>query len=156
MNQATKIKTAVTSFFTAIVGWLGILAIPVIILVIFNIIDYVTGIMASIIRKESISSYRSFKGVAKKICMWLLVVVGALMDWLIVSTFEVIGIAIPVMFAIAAFVAIWLMCTEIISIIENIKDIGAEDKIPSFLKPLAKYIKRQIEKKAKINQDGDA
>lgn len=148
-----KVKAVVTAFFTAIAGWLGILAVPVLILVIMNVIDYVTGIMASVIRKEDISSYRSFKGIAKKICMWLLIVVGALIDWLLVSTAETVGLSIPIMFLVAMYVAIWQICNEAISIIENIKDMGAEEKIPGFLKPIAKYIKKQIEKKAIIKGD---
>ena len=155
MEKASKVKIWFTAFFTAVAGWLGILAIPVLILVILNVIDYVTGIMASVARKENISSYRGFKGIAKKICMWLLIIVGALMDWLLVSTTSIIGLTIPIMFLIAMYVTIWQISNEVISKIENMKEVGAEDKIPSFLKPIAKYIKKQVEDKAKIGDDVD-
>ncbi|HHX23125.1 MAG TPA: holin, partial [Thermoanaerobacterales bacterium] len=44
MNKA---KAIFIGFFTALASWLGILAIPVLILVLCNLIDYVTGLVAS-------------------------------------------------------------------------------------------------------------
>ena len=152
MENTNKIKTMVTVFFAAIAGWLGILAIPVLILVLCNLIDYITGLLASKYRDEYISSYKSFRGIAKKICMWLMVAIGALFDWLIIYAGETVGVTLPVAFLIACAVAIWLICNEIISILENMKDIGAP--IPPFLKPLVKNIKKQVEKKATIKGEG--
>lgn len=40
-------------------------------------------------------------------------------------------------------VAMWLICNEIISILENIQDMGV--KIPAFLQPLVKHIRSQVE-----------
>jgi toxin secretion/phage lysis holin len=139
------------TFFSALAGWLGILAVPVLILVLLNLIDYGTGLVASKYRNETINSYKSFRGIAKKVCMWLLVLVGALMDWLIIYAGDAIGIKIPITFLIACAAAIWLICNEIISILENMKDIGA--KIPPFLQPLVKNIKKQVEDKASIKGD---
>jgi len=147
-----KIKTAFTAFFAALAGWLGILAIPVLILVLSNIIDYVTGLVASKYRDESITSYKSFRGIAKKICMWLLVIVGALVDQLLLYAGGTVGIALPFTFLVACVVVIWLICNEIISILENMVDIGVD--LPPFLAPLVKNIKKQVEDKATI-KDGD-
>lgn len=90
-----------------------------------------------------ISSYRSIKGIKKKVSMWLLVVVGAVMDQLLLYASQTIGVKIPVTFLIACVVAIWIICNEIISILENMVDIGIQ--IPSFLLPLVKNIKSQTE-----------
>ena len=147
-----KIKTWFTVFFSMVASWLGILAIPVLILVLTNIIDYVTGLVASNYREESITSHKSLKGIAKKVCMWLLVVVGALVDQLLLYTGQTVGIALPFTFMIACVVAVWLICNEIISILENMVDIGVE--LPPFLAPLVKNIKKQVEDKATI-KDGD-
>lgn len=141
-----KIKTGFTAFFTALFGWLGILAIPVLLLVLTNLIDYFTGLVASKFRNESINSYKSFRGIAKKICMWLLVIVGAVVDQLIIYGGQTVGIQLPFVSLIACIVAVWLTCNEIISILENMNDIGAP--IPPFLKPLVKNIKKQVEDKA--------
>ena len=48
-------------------------------------------------------------------------------------------------------VAIWLICNEIISILENISDIGVN--LPPFLKPLIKNIQEQVEDKTEIKGD---
>lgn len=150
MNKAKAIFTAI---FSTIAGWLGILAIPVLILVVCNVIDYITGITAGPSRGEKISSYKGFRGIAKKVCMWLLVLVGALIDQLILYAGDTIGIKLPFTFLIACIVAIWLICNEIISILENMVDIGV--KIPPFLMPLVKNIKKQVEDKATIKDKGD-
>ena len=43
-------------------------------------------------------------------------------------------------------VAVWLVVNEIISILENMLDIGV--RMPPFLLPVVKYIRRQVEAKA--------
>jgi toxin secretion/phage lysis holin len=146
-----KIKTVFTAFFTAIISWLGILAIPVFILVITNIIDYTTGLIASKYRNENINSDKSFRGIVKKICMWLLILVGSMLDWLLISTAVSIGIALPFTYAISIVVTIWLIANEIISILENMVDIGVS--IPPFLIPLVRNIKKQVEDKAAVKEE---
>lgn len=74
-------------FFTGILGvlsaWLGVLAVPVYMLVLCNLIDYLTGMAAAWKRGETISSYTGIQGIAKKISMWLLIGVGSIIDWLL-------------------------------------------------------------------------
>ena len=53
-----KVKLLVTTILSALMGWLGILAVPVFLLVGFNIIDYITGIWAAGYRTENVNSYR--------------------------------------------------------------------------------------------------
>lgn len=57
----------------------------------------------------------------------------------------------PVTFLIACVVAMWLICNEIISILENIQDMGVN--IPAFLQPLVKHIRSQVEEQININID---
>lgn len=141
INTIKAIVTWVAAFLSAL---LGTLYIPVLLMILCNIIDYATGLMAAKNRPDGgISSYRSIKGIKKKISMWLLVVVGAVMDQLLLYASQTIGIKIPVTFLIACVVAIWIICNEIISILENMIDIGIQ--IPSFLLPLVKNIKSQTE-----------
>ena len=146
-----KVKAVFIAFFSALAGWLGILAVPVGVLVVCNLIDYGTGLAASPYRGQPIDSYKSFRGIAKKICMWLLVGVGAMLDWLIRYATDYIGINIPINFLIACIVAVWLIANEIISILENMVDIGV--KIPPFLMPLVKNIKKQVEDKTGVKEE---
>lgn len=107
-------------------------------------IDYITGLMAAPYRTDGgISSYRSMKGITKKVTMWLLVVVGAIIDQLLIYASTTLGFTTPLSFLVACIVAIWIVCNEIISILENMIDIGVD--IPAFLVPLVKNIKSQAE-----------
>lgn len=122
----------------------GILAIPILLMVVSNVIDYITGLIASKYRQQPIESYKGFKGIAKKVCMWLLVAVGAIIDQLILYASEALGFDFKINFLVAAIVAIWIICNEVISILENMIDIGV--KIPAFLIPLARRIIGQVDK----------
>lgn len=154
MEQANYIKAILTAIFAFLTSLLGVLAIPVILMVLCNVIDYATGLMASPFRKEDINSYKSMKGIVKKVCMWLLVIVGAVIDQLILYTSGTFGITLPFTFLIACIVAIWIVCNELISILENVQDMGVA--IPAFLEPLVKHIKSQVEDKVdKIDPEGD-
>ena len=144
-----KVKVTVIAAVSALMGWLGVLAVPVLLLVGCNIIDYATGLCAVKYRNDSISSYKSIKGITKKVCMWLLVVVGAFIDALIQYAVECAGIGLAVPFVVATVVAVWLVVNEIISILENMIDIGV--KMPPFLRPILKYIKKQVEDKTAID-----
>lgn len=144
-----KVKVTVFAVISALMSWLGILAVPVFLLVGCNIVDYITGLMAAPYREDgSISSYKGIKGIIKKVCLWLLVLVGAWIDILINYAVECAGYNLSIPFVVATLVAVWLIVNEIISILENIIDIGV--KIPPFLLPVVKYIKKQTEDKAKV------
>lgn len=139
-NPIKIVITAVVSFLSSL---LGILYIPVLLMVACNVIDYITGLMAAPFRPDGISSYRSMRGITKKVTMWLLVVVGAIIDRLLLYASETIGFAMPFQFLVACIVAIWIICNELISILENMVDIGVS--IPGFLLPIVKSIKKQTE-----------
>lgn len=144
-----KVKATVIAALSVLMSWLGILAIPVLLLVGCNVIDYITGLMAAKFRQDGkISSYKSVRGITKKVCMWMLVIVGSFMDILIQYAVEVAGLGITIPFVVATIVAVWLVVNEIISILENLVDIGVD--LPPFLMPVVKFIKKQVEDKAKL------
>lgn len=148
-----KIKATVIAVVSALMSWLGILAIPVFLLVGCNVIDYVTGLFAAKYRTEDINSYKSIRGIIKKVCMWLLVVVGAWLDILINYAIHTAGIALTIPFVVSTVVAVWLVVNEMISILENMLDIGVD--MPPFLMPVVRYIKKQVEHKAKIEEESE-
>lgn len=148
-NSVKVLFTAIGSFLSSI---LGILYVPVLLMVVCNLIDYITGLVAAKYRTDGgISSYKSMKGITKKVMMWLLVVVGAIIDQVLAYASATLGFAMPFTFLVACIVAIWIICNEIISILENMLDIGVE--IPGFLLPLVKSIKRQAESATGIEED---
>lgn len=140
-NSYNHIKSVCAAAFSLVSSLLGILTVPVLLMVLCNVIDYITGLMASVCRAEDINSYKSIRGIMKKVCMWLLVVVGAIVDELLQYASETIGIAVPFTFLVACVVAVWIVCNELISILENIRDMGV--KLPGFLQPLVEHIKQE-------------
>ena len=143
-----KIKAFFITAFSALFSWLGVLAVPVFLLVGCNLIDYITGLLAAKYRDEAVSSYKGIRGIIKKVCMWLLIGVGWMMDTLIKYTVTTVGLTIELPFIVATVVAVWLICNELISILENMIDIGVN--IPPFLMPLVKRIKNQVEEKTEV------
>jgi toxin secretion/phage lysis holin len=139
-------KAIIIAAGSTLSSMLGVLYIPVLLMVSCNIIDYATGLMAAPSRKVGISSYKGMRGICKKVSMWLLVVVGAIVDQLLKYASETFGIMLPFSFLIACIVAIWIICNELISILENMVDIGVN--IPDFLMPLVKHIRSQIDEMA--------
>lgn len=146
-----KIKMTMIAVISALMSWLGILAVPVFLMVGCNVIDYLTGLAAASYRTEQVSSYKGIRGIIKKVCMWLLVLIGAWVDILIQYAIEVAGFPLKIPFIVATVVAVWLVVNEIISILENMIDIGA--KIPPFLLPIVKNIKKQVEEVADITKE---
>ena len=141
MNYAKMFVTAVASLLSSI---LGILYVPVLLMVACNVIDYITGLLAAGSRQDGgISSYRSMRGIIKKVTMWILVVVGAIVDQLLLYACEVMGCQIHLTFLVACVVAIWIICNELISILENMVDIGID--LPKFLIPLVSNLKNSID-----------
>ena len=148
MSELNKIKLMFVAVFTALNGWLGALAMPFYILVGMNIVDYITGIYAAKCRGERVSSDVGFRGIAKKICMWLLVAVGAAVDYIILSMTAALGVDVGFKCLVAFAVVFWLLANEIISLLENINDIGAP--LPPFLLKLAQIIKEKSEESVDI------
>lgn len=98
MEQANYVKAIITGILAFLSSLLGILAIPCGLMVSSNLVDYGTGLIASKFRNQDINSYRSIRGIFKKIAMWLLVVVGAIVDEMIKYSTAQIGIDIKVQF----------------------------------------------------------
>lgn len=128
---------AVAAFFAGITALLGDLAIPIYILVGCNAIDYITGIMASRRRGERISSDIGIIGITKKVGQWLLVMIGWMLDVLIEHSVRKVMPEFQAPVIIAVFVAFWLIANEMLSILENVDDIGVP--IPGFLRKVIKY-----------------
>lgn len=146
--ELDKIKLVFVGVFTLLSARLSMLAIPVYLLVACNVIDYGTGLAAARKRGQTISSSVGLNGIIKKVCMWLLVGVGAIFDILLAYAAEQAGIVLNFGYTVACMVAIWLICNEIISILENVGDIGVN--LPPFLKRVVESLKSQVESKTDV------
>ena len=143
MDFLKTVKAICVAAFGLLSSWLGVLAIPVYVLVACNIMDYITGLAAAHRRGQKVSSYVGVLGIAKKVCMWLLIGVGTVVDWLLMYCGSQLGFEIHLPMLAASLVAVWLIVNEIISILENIGDIGVP--LPGFLTKIVQGLKSKIE-----------
>ena len=143
MDFLKTAKAVCVAAFGLLSSWLGVLAIPVYVLVACNIMDYLTGVTAAHRRNQKVSSYVGVLGIAKKVCMWLLIAVGAVVDWLLLYCGASLGFEIHLPMLAASLVAVWLIVNEVISILENIGDIGVP--LPGFLTKIVQGLKSKIE-----------
>ena len=97
-------------------------------LIIFVVTDYFTGILAAGIRKE-LSSEVGFKGIAKKVCIFLLVGVANVIDTQVIMNGS----------AIRTAVIFFYLSNEGLSVLENAAVIGLPipDKLKAMLIQLA-------------------
>ena len=149
MENVGRIKNVAVVLLTTLSSWLGVLALPLGLLVVSNVIDYTTGLIAAPRRGEQRSSDRGFMGIAKKVCSWLLVAVGCMVDAILSYVIDNFGWDVPFTFVVATLVCLWLLANEMLSIIENISDIGVN--VPPFLRPVIEWVKKKAEDKAGNN-----
>lgn len=135
-------------FFTALGAWLGGfmggLDGFLYSLIVFAVVDYVTGFMAAITEK-SLSSEVGFKGIAKKVVIFLLVGVGNMLDVHVLGQGAVIRTA----------VIFFYLSNEGVSILENAGRIGLP--IPAKLRAVLEQLRdeedRDEEDTTEINFD---
>ena len=140
-----KAKLFFVTLGAALSAKLGLLATPVYILLFLGLMDYCTGLIAAPMRGEQRSSYRGLRGIVKKLCTLFLIVLAAIVDWMLLYCAETLDFSLPFHFVIASATAVWLICNELISILENISDIGVD--LPPFLKKATLFIRQNAHQK---------
>ena len=141
------LKVTVAAVSAAALSYFGMLAVPVLVLLIAMVIDYVTGMIKAYMQAQ-LCSKTGVKGILKKLCYMAMVAVGAVVDYLLQSAFVQAGIDLHIEMFCGLLVAIWLIINELISILENLAVIG----VPGFPK-LSKLLQRL---KTVVEKDEDA
>ena len=143
-------QTFVSAVITGLLHYLGIVAVPIIILIIAMIIDYVTGMLSAWLNSE-LSSKKGIKGIVKKVSYLALVAVAMIVDWLICCGLQQINVNIKYSVFFAVLVAVWLIINELISVLENLAKMGVP--IPNFLKKLINRLKNTVDEKGDDKND---
>ena len=130
-----KIQAFFVGVFSVLFSWLGVLAIPVLALIGFNLIDYATRLIANKASGVASTIKKSVNVIYKKFGMWVLVASCAIIDFVIMQCGQYVGINLPLKFIIAIIISIWLVFNEFVSILENLRDMGT--KVPKFISNLA-------------------
>ena len=148
--EGKTIQAAFTAALTMLTYYLGMVAVPIVVLMIAMIIDYVTG-MVSAWHKAELSSKKGIFGIVKKISYLGLVCVGMGVDWLIYSGLHSVGVDLGYTIFFGVLVTIWLIINELISILENLGTIGVP--LPKFLLTVVKKLKTTAENKIESEDD---
>lgn len=142
MDKYNAIKFILSGMIAGVSSKLGILGPMLLALTCVMVVDYVTGMLAS--KKENtISSKKGIWGIIKKLMYIIVVGIGMLMDWLILTTADSINVHIPVATFFGMLVAVWLIINELISILENLARL--ETPLPGFLLELVQHFKVVVE-----------
>lgn len=151
MNWNTELKIISTAVLTGILAYFRIIAIPILVLITFMILDYLTGLAAAWVHRE-ISSRTGIIGIIKKVMYLVLIAVGIGADWIINFGLSAIGIGFDCAYFVGLLITIWLILNELMSILENIGEIN-DNTYPKFLKDILSHIKKAIEDKAGGNYE---
>lgn len=126
--------------FTAVGGWLGYFLGGcdglLYALIAFIIIDYITGVMCAVIDKR-LSSEVGFKGIFKKVLIFLLVGVANILDVQVIGTGSVLRTA----------VIFFYISNEGVSLLENAAHLGLP--IPQKVKTVLEQLHERSESEEK-------
>ena len=132
-------------------AYFGILLIPLMILAMVMTADYITGLIRAW-HTGTISSKTGVLGIIKKFCYLIVVCVGGVIDWLIYTALNQVGVNHKAVFFFGLIIVIWFIINELISILENISEIGVH--IPAFLTKIVKKLKTTVENKVESEASG--
>lgn len=117
--------------FTAVGGWLGYFLGGcdglIIALVLFVVIDYITGVMCAVVDRK-LSSAVGFKGIFRKVLIFMLVGIANIIDVQVIKSGSVLRTA----------VVFFYLSNEGLSLIENSAHLGlpVPDKLKAVLEQL--------------------
>lgn len=134
----------IQGIFTALGGWLGYYLGGcdglLIALVVFVATDYITGVMCAVIDKK-LSSEIGFKGIFKKVLIFILVGIANILDVQIIGTGNILRTA----------VIFFYLSNEGISILENSAHLGLP--IPKKLKDILEQLHKRSEDEKEEHSD---
>jgi len=123
--------------FTAVGGWLGYFLGGcdglLIALVVFSVTDYITGVMCAIADKK-LSSEIGFKGICRKVIIFMLVGIAHVLDVNVIATGSVLRTA----------VIFFYLSNEGVSLLENAAHLGLP--VPEKLKDVLEQLHDRAEK----------
>ena len=123
--------------FTAVGGWLGYFLGScdglLVALVVFAVTDYITGVMCAI-NDRKLSSEVGFRGICRKVIIFMLVGIGHILDVNVIGTGSVLRTAI----------IFFYLSNEGVSLLENAGHLGLP--IPEKLKDVLEQLHDRAEK----------
>lgn len=131
-------------------AYMRMMFVPLVILFAVMIVDYMSGMLKAW-GNDELSSRAGLKGIVKKLCYLMLVIVAGVVDWLLWEGLKQVGITLNFGFCFGLIVTIWLIVNELISILENLEALHVP--MPRFLKNIVKHLKSAVETKGDSAED---
>lgn len=144
MKNDKGLQAIISAALAAFAVYMGALAVPIIVLMVMMIIDYLSGMSAAWVHGD-LSSRVGAKGIVKKVGYMALIVVAMGVDYLIYSGIAAANITVNYNMWFGLLVAVWLIINEMISILENLSKLGVP--IPDFLTKIIQRLKNSAERK---------
>ena len=150
--EQTTIKLVLAAAMAALMTYFAQLIVPVMILCLVMLIDYITGVHAAYVKGE-LSSRTGILGILKKLSYLAMVAVACVIDYIVATAGAQVGVVVSVQF-VALLVIFWLICNELISILENVDEIGGP--VPPFVVKLLYRLKGSVEEQLPDDPAQDA
>ena len=151
MNE-NAIKLTLAAAMAALMTYLAQIIIPIGILCLVMLIDYITGVHAAYVNGV-LSSRTGILGILKKLSYLAMVAVACVIDYVVASVGSQVGVVVSVQF-VALLVIFWLIVNELISILENVDRIGGP--VPPFVVKLLYRLKGSVEESMPDRPDDPA
>lgn len=152
MKNGNSMTAVLAAALGALCSYWAALVVPLAVLVAVMAADYVSG-MAKAWSAGNLCSKTGLRGIVKKLGYLVLVGVAGVVDWLVRYGLAQVGVEVSFRFLIAAIVIVWLIINELISILENVAELGGP--VPPFLQKLLGRLKNAVEQKAEEEDHAD-
>ena len=139
--EHNTIKLVLAAAMAALMTYLAQIIIPIGVLCLVMLIDYITGVHAAYVKHE-LSSRTGILGILKKLSYLAMVAVACVIDYVVASVGSQVGVVVSIQF-VALLVVFWLIINELISILENVDEIGGP--VPPFVVRLLYRLKGAAE-----------
>ena len=137
------LRGILVGFLAAVLAYFHSLVVPLIVLGVVMVIDYITG-MTEAWSSGTLSSRVGIMGIIKKCGYLVAVIVAGVVDYIIQTTAAGAGMNLQGVCFFGLLVTVWLILNECISILENLSEIGVP--LPAFLVAIVKKLKKATEK----------
>lgn len=151
--KISKLRIVILEIWALFMGKMGEIPQSISILLLMMVIDQVSGILAAKRealehpgeKKYGISSKRMVLGIFKKAGYILTIVVTTMVDILMDTMMEYIGIKSTIKGSFCLLITVWFILGEAISILENASRMGV--KVPRFFRKIISELQKDIDGK---------
>ncbi len=145
------IKLIITGAIAAMSAYFGELFIPLTVLCLVMASDYCTGVISAW-KNGELSSRTGWYGIIKKVCYMFAVGAGIVVDYICTNALSRLHIEVGSIYCFGLLVTIWLILNELLSILENLDEIGVP--LPAFFKFIVDRLLKKVNNVANDNDNG--